>query len=482
MQNPQVNGVVMIDKDFPVQEVWQCPFCVKIFAEAKYLDMHKVAKHGPKVAGHTLVELASRVSQAAAHDQKKLLCAELAAMKQVKALEDELRNSIVQIREAEGQIAMLQAQLGQRQEQITRKTVEERADPAQCKQERLDHLETKIENLEKQVINLLQANQRLTSELGKEWVERTRELASGPTSGHAKECQTFQSENDEGIMDICHLQGKVENLTINPPMADVSDRTPICAQALWGKERACAAYPGTQCAPLGHSSPSRRLNSLEEAPASCSGKRRLPRRELRNHTEMGFENWNAVYAQAQAHAHSRPHSCITDCKGEDKIMKSYIQSTQQDDCRCSSTSSCESDDTPPIRRTKIRKQKRKVKRKALQRGRPQGRLAHTSEDSDSTTSSSETPPRQRGNCKKSKSPPRRNTRAYSLTKCPSNSMQESKLLQFSRCRSNGVSLGRAPLPENRVENSEVDPWGSDDDDMLLRCCPRGRVATKLSGY
>ncbi|XP_024363289.1 uncharacterized protein [Physcomitrium patens] len=444
MQNPQVNGVVMIDKDFPVQEVWQCPFCVKIFAEAKYLDMHKVAKHGPKVAGHTLVELASRVSQAAAHDQKKLLCAELAAMKQVKALEDELRNSIVQIREAEGQIAMLQAQLGQRQEQITRKTVEERADPAQCKQERLDHLETKIENLEKQVINLLQ--------------------------------------NDEGIMDICHLQGKVENLTINPPMADVSDRTPICAQALWGKERACAAYPGTQCAPLGHSSPSRRLNSLEEAPASCSGKRRLPRRELRNHTEMGFENWNAVYAQAQAHAHSRPHSCITDCKGEDKIMKSYIQSTQQDDCRCSSTSSCESDDTPPIRRTKIRKQKRKVKRKALQRGRPQGRLAHTSEDSDSTTSSSETPPRQRGNCKKSKSPPRRNTRAYSLTKCPSNSMQESKLLQFSRCRSNGVSLGRAPLPENRVENSEVDPWGSDDDDMLLRCCPRGRVATKLSGY
>lgn len=165
-----------------------------------------------------------------------------------------------------------------------------------------------------------------------------------------------------------------------------------------------------------------------------------------------------------------------------KIMKSYIQSTQQDDCRCSSTSSCESDDTPPIRRTKIRKQKRKVKRKALQRGRPQGRLAHTSEDSDSTTSSSETPPRQRGNCKKSKSPPRRNTRAYSLTKCPSNSMQESKLLQFSRCRSNGVSLGRAPLPENRVENSEVDPWGSDDDDMLLRCCPRGRVATKLSGY
>uniref|UniRef100_A0A7I4FGY3 Uncharacterized protein n=1 Tax=Physcomitrium patens TaxID=3218 RepID=A0A7I4FGY3_PHYPA len=299
MQNPQVNGVVMIDKDFPVQE-----------------DMHKVAKHGPKVAGHTLVELASRVSQAAAHDQKKLLCAELAAMKQVKALEDELRNSIVQIREAEGQIAMLQAQ---RQEQITRKTVEERADPAQCKQERLDHLETKIENLEKQVINLLQANQRLTSELGKEWVERTRELASGPTSGHAKECQTFQSENDEGIMDICHLQGKVENLTINPPMADVSDRTPICAQALWGKERACAAYPGTQCAPLGHSSPSRRLNSLEEAPASCSGKRRLPRRELRNHTEMGFENWNAVYAQAQAHAHSRPHSCITDCKDHEEL-------------------------------------------------------------------------------------------------------------------------------------------------------------------
>nr|PNR28542.1 hypothetical protein PHYPA_029134 [Physcomitrium patens] len=278
MQNPQVNGVVMIDKDFPVQEVWQCPFCVKIFAEAKYLDMHKVAKHGPKVAGHTLVELASRVSQAAAHDQKKLLCAELAAMKQVKALEDELRNSIVQIREAEGQIAMLQAQ---RQEQITRKTVEERADPAQCKQERLDHLETKIENLEKQVINLLQ--------------------------------------NDEGIMDICHLQGKVENLTINPPMADVSDRTPICAQALWGKERACAAYPGTQCAPLGHSSPSRRLNSLEEAPASCSGKRRLPRRELRNHTEMGFENWNAVYAQAQAHAHSRPHSCITDCKDHEEL-------------------------------------------------------------------------------------------------------------------------------------------------------------------
>lgn len=30
---------------------------------------------------------------------------------QVKALEDELRNSIVQIREAEGQIAMLQAQV-----------------------------------------------------------------------------------------------------------------------------------------------------------------------------------------------------------------------------------------------------------------------------------------------------------------------------------------------------------------------------------
>lgn len=102
--------------------------------------------------------------------------------------------------------------------------MEERADPAQCKQERLDHLETKIENLEKQVINLLQANQRLTSELGKEWVERTRELASGPTSGHAKECQTFQSENDEGIMDICHLQGKVENLTINPPMADVRSK------------------------------------------------------------------------------------------------------------------------------------------------------------------------------------------------------------------------------------------------------------------
>lgn len=40
----------------------------------------------------------------------------------------------------------------------------------------------------------MKANQRLTSELGKEWVERTRELASGPTSGHAKECQTFQSE------------------------------------------------------------------------------------------------------------------------------------------------------------------------------------------------------------------------------------------------------------------------------------------------
>lgn len=153
------------------------------------------------------------------------------------------------------------------------------------------------------------------------------------------------------------------------------------------------------------------------------------------------------------------------------------------DCSCSSDTSYESDDSPYRRRTQVRKQKGKVKRRTPGRGRSKGRPIRKREYSYSTSSSDSscTPPRRRAYWQKrstqnSRTPPRRKFQTYASMNCSRNHIPASQRLeQYNRSQSsNGVSFGRRSTPSavDGVEKYDVEFWGSDDDDLAPRFCQR----------